>query len=156
MTTNPTQRARGSAARAAALSLLLALSLSTGAAADGKRWFEGSDKVFIRLHEQFERISEPDVHLERAQRSFAKGHRSVSADELEKASAGFAYFEDRSAGERSADLRLASRALSKLADDMRRGEVLETTELDRAVADAMRVLLAIPQTPTPVGPPAPH
>jgi hypothetical protein len=131
------------------------LTFASGALADEKRWFEGSDKVFIRQREQFVRISEPHIHLTRAQRSFAKGHRSAAADELEKASAGFAYFEDRAAGEHRAQLRLASRALTKLADDVRDGDVQEITEVDRAVADAKRVLAGTPKAAPKVGPPSP-
>ncbi len=137
-----------------ALALSLAFVAADGALADGKRWFEGSDKVFIRQHEEFVRISEPDVHLQRAQRRFAKGMQSGAADELEKAAAGFAYFAERAAGDARRELTLASRALSKLADETRGGRVDEITTLDRAIADAMRVLSGEPAKPAePAKPP---
>ena len=137
-----------------ALSLALSFLAAHGALAEGKRWFDGSDKVFIRQHEQFERISEPDVHLERAHRRFAKGMNSGAADELEKAAAGFAYFAERAAGDERKALTVAERALNKLADEMRHGDVDEITTLERAIADANRLLAGDPAKPAePAAPP---
>lgn len=137
------------------ISLLLVLVLGAAASADTKRWFEGSDKVYVRQHEIFERIQEPDVHMERALRRFDKGMKGSAADELEKAAAGFSYFADRSGGAERRELELASRALNRLADDVRRGKVDEITTLERAVADAERVLAGEPAKLAPQGPPAP-
>jgi hypothetical protein len=124
--------------------LVLGPVVPLAARADEKRWFEDSDKVFIRQHELFVRISEPDVHLKRARRAFASDNRFNAADELEKAAAGCSYFADRSAGGERAQLEIASRALNKLADQIRRGEVDEITTLDRAIADANRILAGEP------------
>jgi hypothetical protein len=134
---------------------LAGLHLVGGAAfAEDKRWFEGGDKVFVRQHEDFVRIQEPDVHLQRAHRRFAKGIKAGAADELEKAAAGFAYFAQRSAGADRKELTLASRALNKLADQVRRGEIDEITTLERAIADAKRILAGEPaQSAEPAAPP---
>lgn len=137
--------------------LCLALATSDGALAGDKRWFEGGDKVFIRLHDDFVRIQEPDIHLQRAHRRYAKGLKGGAADELEKAAAGFSYFAERAAGEDRRELSLAARALGKLADQTRRGEVGEITELERAIADAQRILAGQPkpEAAPPAKPPEP-
>jgi hypothetical protein len=131
--------------RAAALGLGLALLADAGAHADTKRWFIGSDKVFIRQHETFVRVQEPDVHMSRARRGFVKDRRSYAADELEKAAVGFAYFAQRTAGEDRRRLETAEKALSQLADQIRRGDVDEVTTLDRALEDASRALAGQPE-----------
>jgi hypothetical protein len=125
-----------------ALAFALAALVVSGApaAAEDKRWFEGGDKVFIRQHERFERIFEPDVHLSRARRSFVKDHAASAADELEKAAAGFAYFAERKAGGERKELETAERGLNKLADDVRARRVGEITNFDRALEDARRIL----------------
>ena len=135
----------------------LAAWLAAGpASSDTKRWFEGGDKVYIRQHNDFVRIQEPDVHLERARRSFLKEHASRAADELEKAAAGFAYFAERAAGDQHKELRQAARGLEKLADDVRAKRVGEITNFDRALADARRVLANGPPPVAPAeGPVAP-
>jgi hypothetical protein len=127
----------------------------SAADASAKRWFFGSDRVFIRQHEQFVRIVEPDIHLARARRSFAKDHPANAADELEKAAAGFAYFAERAAGAQRKELEVASRALQKLADDVRARRIGEVTNLDRALADAERILAEEPP-PAPETPPDPR
>ncbi|MFI5320666.1 MAG: hypothetical protein ACHQ6V_13915 [Myxococcota bacterium] len=127
--------------------------LGSPASAEGKRWFTGSDRVFVRQHEQFERIQEPDVHLQRALQAFAKGMKSLAADEIEKASAGFAYFAEREGGAQRNDLDFVSRALNKLADDTRRNRVDEITTLEDGFADAYRVLAGGPLTPPAPAPP---
>jgi hypothetical protein len=147
-------------ARAVAAALGLGLLAGEASLADEKRWFENSDKVFIRQRDQFERIQEPDVHLDRARRGFAKENRAYAADELEKAAAGFAYFADRAAGSERKELEIASHALNRLADQVRRDEVDEITTLDRAIADAKRVLAGEPapagwQPPPKPAPPPP-
>ncbi len=128
--------------------LCLSLVAASGALAGDKRWFEGGDKVFIRQHDDFVRVQEPDIHLQRAHRRYAKGLKAGAADELEKAAAGFSYFAERGAGADRKELSLAARALNKLADQMRRGEVGEITELERAIADALRILAGEPKPPT--------
>jgi hypothetical protein len=118
-----------------------ALGSAAGAGAREYRFFEGSDRVYYqRYGHTFERIVEPHVHLTRAERAFAMGHRSYAAENLEKAAAGFDYFRERAAGEDRRQLDLASGALEKLARDVRRGEIDEVTTIERAVGDARRVL----------------
>jgi hypothetical protein len=94
------------------------------------------------------------VHLDRAQRSFAKNQLGSAADELEKAAAGFAYFADRAAGARRNELEHAERGLTKLADDVRAKRVGEATNLDRALADARRILAGDPPPEPRAAPPA--
>lgn len=149
-------RARGTPRRAlCCAALALAILGCETARTEDKRWFKGSDKVFVRLREQdFEQIQEPDVHLDRALRYFAKDLKHAAGDELEKAAAGFAYFAQREGGAERKDLELAEHALNKLADQIRRGEVDEITTLERAVADAYRVLSDVPpKPPEPAAPP---
>jgi hypothetical protein len=122
-----------------ALVALVAL-VGSPATGDDKRWFEGQDKVFIRQHEEFVRIFEPDVHLSRARRSFLKDHAPIAADELEKAAAGFSYFAERLAGDQRKEFEAAALGLIKLADDVRARRVGEVTNFDRALADAKRIL----------------
>jgi hypothetical protein len=133
-----------------AFALVGLLAAGTRAAAEDKRWFEDGDRVFIRQHEQFERIFEPDVHLSRARRSFVKDHAANSADELERAAAGFAYFAERAAGEERKQLEAAERGLNKLADDVRARRVGEITNFDRALEDAKRILTRGPAPAAPV------
>jgi hypothetical protein len=126
---------------AASFVLLAALSSAAPVAAQEHRFFEGNDRVYYQRYGRvLEPISEPHIHLTRAERAFAKGHRSVAADNLEKAAAGFDYFSERAAGTDRKQLDLASRALEKLARDVRRNEIDEITTLERALADARRVL----------------
>ncbi|HEU4429701.1 MAG TPA: hypothetical protein VFT98_13150 [Myxococcota bacterium] len=127
-----------------ALVLAAALLVASPLAAQTKRWFEDSDKVYIRQNFEFIRIQEPDVHMKRARRSFEKGQRSNASNELERAAAGFAYFAERAAGAQRRELTTASRALNELADQIRKREVDEITTLDRAIADAERVLAGGP------------
>jgi hypothetical protein len=136
------------------LAVLLAAVAAAPVQSEEKRWFEGSDKVFIRQHNQFVRIVEPDVHLSRARRSFVKDHMALAADELEKAAAGFAYFAERSAGDSRRELAVGERALQKLADDVRARRVSEVTTLDRAIDDAKRILAGAPSPATPGAAPA--
>jgi hypothetical protein len=125
----------------ASAAFLAALAVAGSAGAREYRYFDGSDRVYYqRYGRSFERIVEPHFHLTRAERAFAKGHRSYAAENLEKAAAGFDYFSERAAGEDRRQLDLASRALHKLARDVRRGEVAEVTTLERAIAEARRVL----------------
>jgi len=141
-------------ARASLAACVLAL-LASGspAAADQKRWFEVGDKVFIRQHEQFVRIFEPDVHLSRARRSFLKNHTGNAADELEKAAGGFAYFADRFAlhatGDERKRIEAAGIGLTKLADDVRARRVGEITNFDRALEEAKRILAEERTEPAP-------
>jgi hypothetical protein len=128
---------------------LAALLVAGPAASDTKRWFAGGDKVYIRQHNEFVRVQEPDVHLDRARRSFVKDHASRAADELEKAAAGFAYFAERAAGDQHRELRKAARGLGQLADDVRAKRVGEITNFDRALADARRILA---DGPPPIAP----
>jgi hypothetical protein len=124
-------------------SLALATSFVVAGAAGAReyRFFEGSDRVYYETHHRrFEPISEPHIHLTRAARSFANGNRSYAAENLEKAAAGFSYFEDRAAGEDRRQLDRAGRALSKLARQVRRGDVDGVEIVERAVRDAERVL----------------
>jgi hypothetical protein len=105
------------------------------------RFFEGSDRVFYETRfRRLEPISEPHIHLTRAARSFANGNRSYAAENLEKAAAGFSYFEERAAGEDRRQLDRAGRALEKLARRVRRGDVDGVEIVERAVSDAQRVL----------------
>ncbi len=127
--------------RLSASFVLLAGLAATSAAAGEHRFFEGSDRVYTqRFGRVLEPISEPHIHLTRAERAFASGHRASAAENLEKAAAGFDYFSDRAAGTDRKQLALASRALEKLAGDVRRGEVDEITTMERALSDARRVL----------------
>ncbi len=117
------------------------LAAASGATAKDYRFFEGSDRVYYQRYGRvIEPISEPHIHLTRAERAFAKGHRAAAADNLEKAAAGFDYFSERAAGTDRRQLDLAGRALEKLAHDVRRGEVDEVTTMERALSDARRVL----------------
>lgn len=118
----------------------LGLALAAAASAEPQRWFHQNDRVYIRQREQFVRILEPHVHLERARRSFSSGQLGIAADELERAAGGFAYFAERAAGEERRELETAERGLQKLADDVRAGRVGEITNLERALADAERIL----------------
>ena len=143
---------------AASLALLAAFAVAGSATAREYRFFEGSDRVYYEsYHRTLERVVEPHFHLTRAERAFAKGHRSYAAENLEKAAAGFGYFEERAAGEDRRQLDLARRALEKLAREVRRGNVDEPTTLERAVADARRVLAgeAVMQSPSGAGDAAP-
>lgn len=125
----------------ASFAFLAACAIATGAAAREYRYFQGSDRVYYESsHRTLERVVEPHFHLTRAERAFAKGHRAYAAENLEKAAVGFDYFSDRAAGEDRRQLDLARRALEKLARDVRRGDVAEVTTLERALADARRVL----------------
>jgi hypothetical protein len=144
------------ASRLLAVAALVAplLAAADPAAADGKRWFDGRDKVYIRQHTQFVRIQEPDVHLSRARNSFLKDHAALAADELEKAAAGFAYFADRAVAEQREELELAARALEKLADDVRAKRAGEITNFDRALVDAKRILAGEPPPAPPKTPDA--
>jgi hypothetical protein len=125
----------------ASLALLVALGVAPGAGAREYRFFDRRDQVYYeRFEHQLERVVEPHFHLERAERGFAKGMRSYAADNLEMAAVGFDYFKRRSAGEDRRQLDMAARALEKLARAVRRGEIQEVTELERAIEDARRVL----------------
>jgi phytoene dehydrogenase-like protein len=124
-------------------SLLLFVGLGAAASASAReyRFFEGSDRVFTqRFGRIIEPISEPRIHLDRAERAFAKGHRAYAAENLEKAAAGFRYFRERAAGEDRRQLDLAGRALERLARDVRRGDLEELNTLQGALSDARRVL----------------
>jgi hypothetical protein len=121
--------------------LAAALGLAAAAGAREYRFFDRRDQVYWqRYAHQLERVVEPHFHLERAERGFAKGLTSYAADNLEMAAVGFDYFKQRAAGEDRRQLDLAARALEKLARAVRRGEIGEATELERAVEDARRVL----------------
>jgi hypothetical protein len=137
------------------LALCFLFSSAAGADPDPKRWFEDGDKVYVRQHERFERIYEPDVHLKRARRAYLKDHASLAADELEKAAAGMSYFADRSGGRQHRELVEAAGGLNKLADQARRREIGEITLLDDAIADAMRILAGEPKPAPPVAAPPP-
>jgi hypothetical protein len=140
----------------ASLLMLAALATAASAGAREYRYFEGSDRVYHQRYGRvLERIVEPRFHLDRAERAFAKGHRAYAADNLEKAAAGFDYFKERAAGEDRRQLDLASRALEKLARGVRRGEVDEVTTLERALADARRVLAGEAVMVKPTAAPAP-
>jgi len=132
--------------------IAIALLLAAPLAAEPKRWFEPGEKVYIRQHFEFVRIQEPSTHLRRAQRSFEKGERSVAANELERAAAGFAYFAERAAGAQRKELESASRGLNELADEIRERAV-ELTTLERAIRDAERILAGEPP-PRPAQPQA--
>jgi hypothetical protein len=138
----------------ASTAALAALVAAAPARADQTpRWFEGSDKVFIRQHEMFFRVQEPHVEMKRARKAFEAGHRAVAADDLERAAVGFAYFADRAAGEDRKQLEATEKALNQLADRVRRGEVDGVGELDALFADAEKVLakesLTVPAATSP-------
>ena len=120
-----------------------------------KRWFDDGDKIYVRQHERFERIYEPDVHLQRARRAYLKDHASLAADELEKAAAGMSYFAERSGGAQHREFVEAAGGLGKLADQARRREIGEITVLDDAIADALRILAGEPKKAPPVAAPPP-
>jgi Asp-tRNA(Asn)/Glu-tRNA(Gln) amidotransferase B subunit len=121
--------------------MLAALAFAASASAHEYRFFNGSDRVYYQSYYRvFEPVAEPHIHLDRAERAFAKGHRAYAAENLEKAAAGFDYFSERAAGEDRHQLDLAQRALEKLARDVRRGEIDEVTTLARALSDARKVL----------------
>jgi hypothetical protein len=138
-----------------ALALVALLASGTPAVADENRWFKDGDNVFIRQHEQFVRIFEPDVHLSRARRSFVKDHTANAADELEKAAGGFAYFADRATGDERKEIEAAGIGLTKLADDVRARRVGEITNFDRALLEAKRILARETAPPAPAKPPEP-
>lgn len=121
--------------------LFAGLAVAASAGAREYRSFEGSDRVYYqRTARWLEPVSEPHIHLDRAERAFAKGHRLYAAENLEKAAAGFRYFEERAAGGDRQQLRLAGRALDALAREVRRGAVAEVNTLANALSDARRVL----------------
>jgi len=125
----------------ASIALIASLAAASAAGAREFRFFEGSDRVYYETHyRRLEPISEPHIHLARAARSFANGNRSYAAENLEKAAAGFSYFEERAAGEDRRQLDRAGRALAKLARQVRRGDVDGVEIVERAVSDAQRVL----------------
>jgi Asp-tRNA(Asn)/Glu-tRNA(Gln) amidotransferase B subunit len=137
------------------LAMLAAVAFAASADAHEYRYFNGSDRVYYQRYDrELERVQEPHFHLARAERAFAKGHRSYAADNLEQAAAGFDYFSERAAGEDRRQLDLASRALVKLARDVRRGDVDELTTLERALSDARRVLAGEAVMVTPPAAPA--
>ena len=140
----------------ASLVFLAGLAAASGATAREFRFFDVGDRVYYQsVHQDLEPIAEPHIYLPRAQRAFEKGHRAAAAQNLEKAAAGFNYFSERVTGEDRRQLDLAARALGKLARDLRRGEVDEVTTLERAIADAERVLAGdYEPTTAPVGPAA--
>lgn len=137
--------------------LFAGLAVAASAGAREYRNFEGSDRVYYqRTARWLEPVSEPHVHLDRAERAFAKGHRLYAAENLEKAAAGFRYFEERAAGTDRQQLRLAGRALDALARDVRRGDVAEINTLQSALHDARRVLAGeAAMTPPATAPAAP-
>ena len=128
---------------------VLWLVVAGSASADTARRFHQDDRVFIRQREQFFRIEEPHVHLQRARKSFLSDQMRVAADELERAAAGFAYFAERAAGQERQELERAERGLTKLADDVRARRIGEVTNLDRALADAERILAQGPPAEAP-------
>ena len=139
----------------APLAFLAACALAAAAGAREYRYFEGSDTVFYQsFGNRIERVVEPDFHLTRAERAFAKGHLAYAAENLEKAAAGFGYFGQRAAGEERRQLETTRRALLKFAREVRRGNVEEVTTLERAVADARRVLAGQAPTTAPAADPA--
>ncbi|HEU4429709.1 MAG TPA: hypothetical protein VFT98_13190 [Myxococcota bacterium] len=128
----------------AASLITVAALLAAAPAANARdyRFFEQGDRVYYQPYgsgSYFEKVAPPHFYLPKAVSAFEKGHRSVSAEYLEKAAVGFAYFEERAAGEDKRQLKIAGRALEKLAYSVRRGET-ELTTLQRAVKDAERVL----------------
>jgi hypothetical protein len=137
--------------------LFVGLAVAASAGAREYRHFEGSDRVYYnRAARWLEPVSEPHIHLGRAERAFAKGHRLYAAENLEKAAAGFRYFEERAAGTDRQQLRLAGRALGALAREVRRGDVAEINTLQNALDDARRVLAGeAVMTPPGVAPAAP-
>jgi Asp-tRNA(Asn)/Glu-tRNA(Gln) amidotransferase B subunit len=135
--------------------MLAALAFAASAGAHEYRFFNGSDRVYYQRYDRMlERVQEPHIHLARAERAFAKGHRSYAAENLEQAAVGFDYFSERAAGEDRRQLDLAKRALEKLARDVRRGDVDEVTTLERALSDARRVLAGEAVMETPAAAPA--
>jgi len=124
----------------ASLLLLAGLLIAPAANAREYRFFENGDRVYYQNYSrEIEKIAPPSFYLPRAVSAFEKGHRSISAQYLEKAAAGFNYFEERAAGKDRRQLKVAGRALEKLATSVRRGEA-ELTTVERAVRDAQRVL----------------
>ena len=152
------RRLRSIAPRAVLSALALCTLLAAAAAADPdpKRWFEDGDKVYVRQHERFERIYEPDVHLKRARRAYLKDHASLAADELEKAAVGMSYFAARTGGRQHREFVEAAGGLNKLADKARKREIGEITLLDDAIADALRILAGEPKPTPPVAAPPPN
>ncbi|MBM4382309.1 MAG: hypothetical protein FJ091_02955 [Deltaproteobacteria bacterium] len=125
----------------ASLALVASFAAAGAAGAREYRFFQGSDRVYYEtFHRRFEPISEPHIHLTRAARAFANASRWYAAENLEKAAAGFSYFEERAAGEDRRQLDRAGRALEKLARQVRRGDVDGVEIVERAVSDAQRVL----------------
>jgi hypothetical protein len=130
--------------RRIAVSILVLAGLLAAPAANARDYyfFEQGDRVYYQPYgsgSYFEKIAPPRFYLPKAVRAFEKGHRSISAEYLEKAAVGFRYFEERAAGRDKRQLKTAARALEKLAYSVRRGET-ELTTLQRAVKDAERVL----------------
>ncbi len=118
-------------------------------ASEDYRWFNGSDRVYVRQHELVEQIREPDWHLKQAHRAFENGHISLCADELEKAAAGFAYFRDRRAASDHKLLENTVKALDKLADDVRAKRVDGIAALDAVIDDANKVIAGEKPAPAP-------
>ena len=133
----------------ASLGLFALLAGASSAGAREFRFFDVGDRVYYEsFSNDLEPIVEPHVYLPRAVRAFGKGHLSYAAQNLEKAAAGFEYFSERAAGEDRRQLDKASRALSKLARQVRRGEVDGVHVVEEAVADAQRVLAGERVMPT--------
>jgi len=127
---------------AASVLVLAGLLAAPAAYARDYRFFEQGDRVYYQPYgsgSYLEKIAPPHFYLRRALSAFEKGHRAISAEYLEKAAVGFSYFEERAAGNDKRQLKIAGRALEKLAYSVRRDEV-EITTLQRAVTDAQRLL----------------
>ena len=140
----------------ASLLLIAGLAAATAASAREFRFFDAGDRVIYQRSDRiFEPLVEPHIYLPRARRAFENGQRWAAAENLSKAAVGFDYFKDRAAGDDRRQLALASRALDKLARQVRRGEIDEVTTLDRAIADAERVLAGEP-APAPAAPSVPE
>ena len=136
--------------------LLAGFAIAAGAGANEYRFFDLGDRVYHQRYGRvIEPISEPHIHLARAERAFVHGNRAYAADNLEKAAAGFEYFSERAAGSDRRQLELVGQALDKLARDVRRNEIDGIATLERALSDARSVLAGDAVMTAPAAAPAP-
>ena len=102
--------------------------------------FPPGQKIFIRQRGLIVRIQDPHIHMQRAQRAYARGRSTLAASEVEKVRGGVLWFEERATGERRRQLQEVARGLKQLERQLRRREVDSYRVLDGAFQDTLDVL----------------
>ena len=97
-------------------------------------------QIFINHRGMIVPIQDPHIHMERAQRAYARGRTTLAANEVEKVRGGVLWFEARAIGERRRQLEEAARALKKLERRLRRREVDSYKVLDGAFQETLDIL----------------